>query len=198
MGINIQVIFVLFQAFNQIKPKVKYMITLLILELLICFFLLCFFFLLCIRMSGKSVNFDGKIIKKSEFYKNKKVTKIDDIDVNKILVSKEEHIIQRIRLNTLLDIIRPLCVKLPLMTGYAKKIEFNLTLSFKINNKEFLKKYYQIWIRIGKLLKIKFDSKPIYGDDEKYLKTKIKTYGDSVIANLHSKKIPKEKAPCKC
>ena len=97
-----------------------------------------------------------------------------------------------------MDIIRPLCVKLPLMTGYAKKIEFNLTLSFKINNKEFLKKYYQIWIRIGKLLKIKFDSKPIYGDDEKYLKTKIKTYGDSVIANLHSKKIPKEKAPCKC
>ena len=28
--------------------------------------------------------------KKSDFYKNKTVTKIDDIDVNKILVSKEE------------------------------------------------------------------------------------------------------------
>ena len=27
---------------------------------------------------------------KSEFYKNKKVTKIDDIDVRKILFSKEE------------------------------------------------------------------------------------------------------------
>ena len=27
---------------------------------------------------------------KSGFYKNKKVTRIDDIDVNKILVSKEE------------------------------------------------------------------------------------------------------------
>ena len=41
-------------------------------------------------MSGKNINFGDKIIKKSEFYRNKKVVKIDDIDVNKILVSKEE------------------------------------------------------------------------------------------------------------
>ena len=44
----------------------------------------------------------------------------------------------------------------------------------------------------------KFDSKPVYGDDEKYIKTDIKTYGDSIIINFHSKKMPKEKAPCKC
>ena len=31
-----------------------------------------------------------KKIKNRNFYKNKKVTKINDIDVNKILVSKEE------------------------------------------------------------------------------------------------------------
>ena len=41
-------------------------------------------------MSGNSVNFDDKKIKKREFYKNQKVTEIDKIDVNKILVSKEE------------------------------------------------------------------------------------------------------------
>ena len=57
------------------------------------------------------------------------------------------------------------------MTGYAKKFEFNLTMSFKISDKELLKKYDQIWKRIEKLLKIKFDSKPVYGDDEKYIKT---------------------------
>ena len=84
------------------------------------------------------------------------------------------------------------------MTGYAKKFEFNLTMSFKISDKELLKKYDQIWKRIEKLLKIKFDSKPVYGDDEKYIKTKIKTYNDSVITNFHNKKIPKEKAPCNC
>ena len=41
-------------------------------------------------MSGKSINFDDKKIKKSDFYKNKKVFQIDNIDVNKILVSKKE------------------------------------------------------------------------------------------------------------
>ena len=83
------------------------------------------------------------------------------------------------------------------MIGYAKKFEFNLTMSFKISNKELLKKYDQVWKKNEKLLKIKFDSKLVYGDDEKYIKTKIKTYGDSVITNFHSKKIPKEKAPYK-
>ena len=41
-------------------------------------------------MSRKSINFGDTKTKKSEFYKNKKVTKIDKIDVNKILASKEE------------------------------------------------------------------------------------------------------------
>ena len=41
-------------------------------------------------MRKKNVNFGDKKIKKSDFYKNKEVAKIDNIDVNKILVSKEE------------------------------------------------------------------------------------------------------------
>ena len=42
-------------------------------------------------MNGKSINFDNKNIKKSDFYnKNKKIFYIDDIDVNKKLVSKKE------------------------------------------------------------------------------------------------------------
>ena len=49
------------------------------------------FSLLCIRMNGKSINFNNKNIKKSDFYnKNKKMFNIDDTDVNKILVSKKE------------------------------------------------------------------------------------------------------------
>ena len=42
------------------------------------------------------------------------------------------------------------------------------------------------------------NSKSVYGNDEKYIKTQIKTYGDSVITNFHIKKIPTQKAPCKC
>ena len=42
-------------------------------------------------MTGKNINFDNKNIKKGDFYnKNKKIFNIDDIDVNKILVSKKE------------------------------------------------------------------------------------------------------------
>ena len=45
---------------------------------------------------------------------------------------------------------------------------------------------------------IEFNSKPVYGDDEKYIKTKIKTYDDSVITNFHNKNRPKENTPCTC
>ena len=43
-------------------------------------------------MSGKSINFnfDDKKINKSNFCKNKKLLKIDETDVNKILVFKKE------------------------------------------------------------------------------------------------------------
>ena len=63
-------------------------------------------------------------------------------------------------------------------------------MSFKISDKELLKKYDQIWKRTEKLLKIKFDSKPVYDDDEKHIKTKIKTCSDNIIINFHSKRIP--------
>ena len=56
-------------------------------------------------MNGKNINFNDKKIKKSEFYKNEKITKIDDTDVNKILVSKKEPYGTKIHLNTLLGIM---------------------------------------------------------------------------------------------
>ena len=65
-------------------------------------------------------------------------------------------------------------------------------MSFKISCKQLLKKYNQIWKRVGKLLKIKFDSEPVYGDNDKYIK-KIKIYAGSMIINFQSKKMPKRK-----
>ena len=41
-------------------------------------------------MSGNSINFNNKKIKKSHFNNNKKIFNIDDLDVNKIVVSKKE------------------------------------------------------------------------------------------------------------
>ena len=84
------------------------------------------------------------------------------------------------------------------MTGYARKCDENVTMSFKANNKQLLKNYNKIWEKVEKLMRIDFESKPVYGDDDKYIKTKIKIYAGSMITNFHNKKMPKEKAPCKC
>ena len=121
-------------------------------------------------MNGKKINFGDKNIKRSDFYKNKKVTKIDNFDVNKILFSKKEPYGTKNSFKYFIgyndnDIIRPLCVRLPQMTGYARKVDENATMSFMANDKQLLKNYNKIWEIVKKLLKIEFESKPVYGDD---------------------------------
>ena len=87
------------------------------------------------------------------------------------------------------------------MTGYVRKFQGNTTMSFKISDKQLLKKDNQIWKRVEKLLKIEFDSKPVYGDDDKYIiyiHIYIYMYGGSMFTNFQDKKMAKEKVPCKC
>ena len=43
-------------------------------------------------------------------------------------------------------------------------------------------------------MSIDFESKPVYGDDDKYIKTKIKIYAGSMITNFHKKKNAKRKS----
>ena len=47
-------------------------------------------------MNGKNINSDDKKTNKSYFYKNKNLFNIHDIDVNKILVSKKNHVVEKI------------------------------------------------------------------------------------------------------
>ena len=136
-------------------------------------------------MSGKNINFKDKKILKSSFYKNKKTNRIDDTDVNNILVSKKESYGNKSSLKHFIgynddDIIRPLCIRLPKLTGYARKFDENATMSFRVNDKQLLKNYNKIWEKVEKLMKIDFESKPVYGDNDKYIKTKIEIYADSV------------------
>ena len=150
-------------------------------------------------MSGKNINFNNKKIRKSDFYKNKKINNIEDINVDNILVSKKEPYGTKNSFKYFIgyndnDIIRPLCIRLPQMTGYARKFDENAAMSFIVKDKQFLKNYVKIWGKIEKLMKINFESKPVYGDHDKYVKTKIKIYADSIITNFHNKKLQKEKA----
>ena len=102
-------------------------------------------------MSGKNISFDDKKIRKSDFYKNKTINKIDNINVNNIML-------------------------------------IMLIMSFRVKDKQLLKNYNKIRGKIEKLMKIDFESKPVYGDDDKHIKSKLKTYEKSIITNFHNKK----------
>ena len=68
------------------------------------------------------------------------------------------------------------------MIGYVKHFDSNKTMSFKATDKK----------RVSSLMNIELDSKPIYGDNDKYIKTKIKTYGDKLNTNFQGRKVPKK------
>ena len=104
-------------------------------------------------MSGKNINFDDKKIKKSDLYQYKKINKIDDINVNNILVSKKEPYGTKNSFKYFIgyndnDIIRPLCIRLLQMTGYVRKFNENSTMSFSVKDKQLLKNYNKIWEKV--------------------------------------------------
>ena len=85
------------------------------------------------------------------------------------------------------------------MTGCINKLDEDknknkITMSLKVKDKQLLKNYNKIWKKIEKLMKIDFNTKTTYGDDDKYIKTKIKTYEDSITTNFYNKKDSKKKA----
>ena len=63
-----------------------------------------------------------------------------------------------------------------------------ITMSLKVKDKQLLKNYNKIWKKTERLMSIDFESKPTYGDDNKYIKTKIKTYEDSITTDFYNKK----------
>ena len=57
-----------------------------------------------------------------------------------------------------------------------------------IKDIQLLKRYNKIWKKIEKIMKIDFNTETTYGDDgDKYVKTRIKTYKDSIITNFYNK-----------
>ena len=75
------------------------------------------------------------------------------------------------------------------MTGYINKFNEHknknknknkntITMSLKVKDKKLFKDYNTIWKNIEKLMDIDFNTKPSYGDDDKYIKTK--TYEDNI------------------
>ena len=161
-------------------------------------------------MSGKNIIFDDKKINKSNFYKNKELFNIYDTEVDKILISQKELYGKKSLFKYFLgyndddddddddDVIRLLCITLPQIIECVKQFDSNKTMSFKVNYDRLLKKYAKIWGRFNILMNSVFDSEPVYGDNDKYIKAKIKSYGDKVNTNFQVKKIPIENESYMC
>ena len=154
-------------------------------------------------MSNKTIIYDDKKINKNNFYKNRKIFNLHDIDVNKILVSNKESYGTKNLLKYFIgynddDVIRSLFINLPQMIGYVKNFDSNKTMSFKVSDNKLLKKYNKIWEKLSNLMNIEFDSESVYGNGDKYIKKKIKMYEDRVNTNFQGRKVPKENVSYKC
>ena len=93
-------------------------------------------------MNSSSINFNNKKIIKSDFYnKNKKIFHINDIDINKILVSKKGRFGKYSSFKYFIEynnngVIRPLYLWLSQMTGYINKFDENkITMFLMIKDK---------------------------------------------------------------
>ena len=68
----------------------------------------------------------------------------------------------------------------------------------RLCDNKLLKKCSKILEKFINLMNIEFDSETVYGDNDKYIKAKIKMYEDRMNTNFQSKNVPKENASYNC
>ena len=128
-------------------------------------------------MSEKTLKFNNIEISKKEFQVPKQPIALDSVLINKIVVSdKYEHSDKGFKYFLGYkedDIIRPLCIILPQMSGCIKYFDNGgKNMSFMIEENSVLIKYNEIWNKIKQIKGIQFHSNPVY--DKKYMKAKVK------------------------
>ena len=130
-------------------------------------------------MSSRKIKCGDKEVDKKEFCSSKQATSLDSVGLNKIVVSNKWKINDTTYkylcgyLNN--DVIQPLCVILPQMSGYIKYFDYGgKNMSFVTDDKEIYKKYNEIWEVVRKILKLEFTVSP--ARDDKYIIAKLKIF----------------------
>ena len=130
-------------------------------------------------MSLRKIKVGDKEIDKKEFYSSKQAISLDSVGLSKIVVSNKWKINDTTYkylcgyLND--DVIQPLCVILPQMSGYIKYFDDGRkNMSFVTNDKEVYEKYNEIWEVVRKLLKLKFNVGSVRED--KYIISKLEIF----------------------
>ena len=146
-------------------------------------------------MSEKTLKFHNIRVNKKEFHKSKQpidlnLTNVDQILVSDIFKHNDDGFKYFIGYKEG-EIVKPLCIILPLMSGYIKYFESGgKNMSFMVKDDHVLDKYNTILDKIKNKLNIKFHCAYVY--DEKYIKFKVKEFDGVIDTNFLGNKIPKE------
>ena len=139
--------------------------------------------------------FDSIRVNKKEFRKSKLPINLDLANVDQIVISdKFKHSNYGFKYFIGYkegEIVKPLCIILPQMSGYIKYCENGgKSMYFLIKDDDVLDKYNEIWNKIKKTLSIKFHSMTIY--DEKYIKAKVREFNGVIKTYFLSDEISRE------
>ena len=152
-------------------------------------------------MSEKTLKFNNIRVNKKEFHKSKQPIDLMSVNVDQIVVSdKFKHNNEGFKYFIGYqegEIVKPLCIILPQMSGYIKYFENGgKNSSFLIKDDNVLNKYNKIWNVIKNKLNIKFHSMPIY--DKTYIKVKVREFDVKIKTNFLGNEVPKENMHYTC
>ena len=124
--------------------------------------------------------------------------KIDNIDKTVILKLVESKTNPKYLIGYLEKVIKPIVLMLPRMSGYVdtfkvkdkEKDKNNKLLSLRINEEKLLEKYKTIWTKIKDLKITGLIALKVF--DDRYIKTKVRTYGDKVYTNFRDLNVPED------
>ena len=127
-------------------------------------------------MSAQILKFNNIILNKKTFHKLKEPIDLLSVNIDQIVVSYKFTYNKYFIGYQKGEIVKPLCIILPQMSGYIKYFENgSKNMSFLIKDNEVWDKYDKICDVIKNKLGIKFHSKPVY--EYKYLKAKLRDDG---------------------
>ena len=112
------------------------------------------------------------LLKTKGFYASKQAIPLNSVNTNNIIVSYRikhnndgfKYFIGYLHDD---DVIKPLCIILPEMSGYIKYFDNGgKNTSFKIEDESVYLKYTEIWNEIKDILNVKFHSQPIVSQSQ--------------------------------
>ena len=151
------------------------------------------------KTGSKILSYGEKLIIKNAFHKRTTSININEIEINRILLSDKTSYGNKGSFKHYIGYshtdgnISPLNIRLPQLTGYVKHFnDEDKVINFLVADKKLLKKYNEIWGKIKSLFKKEFDKNPLYKN--KYITAKLNNteFEHRILKNIEPRDIPIE------